>query len=97
MAENPEVPEESEDVSFAQRATQLPDESTPLHELALSTHELYRELKSVGFPTRSLNQIMAIMLSDVITGRIFEDDFGDDDEWDDIDEGDFNNDGNDPN
>ncbi len=95
MAENPEVPEESEEVTLSQLAEQVPDAPTPLRELALSTHEMYRELLSVGFPSRPLNQIIAIMLSDLVTGRIFEDDYGDEEEWDGVDEGDSPHDGDD--
>lgn len=95
MAENSEQPEDTEDISLEHLSRLLPDEPSALHELAVHTHELYVELKSVGFPSRALNQIIASMLSDVVTGRIF-DDIEDDEDWEDIDEGDFDNDGEDP-
>lgn len=95
MADSPELPEDADEISLSQIAAQLPDEPTPLRELAVSTHELYLELKEVGFPSRSLNQIIAIMLSDVVTGRIF-DDIEDEDWDDDVDEGEFDSDGSDP-
>lgn len=94
MADNAEQPDEAEDLTLEKVAALLPDEPSPLRELALHTHELYLELKEAGFPPRVLSQILAIMLSDVVTGRIFED-LDDDDDWDDIDEGDKDNDGKD--
>jgi hypothetical protein len=99
MAEDPEVPEEFEEleeISLAQLAEQMPDVPTPLRELAIATHEMYIELESVGFPARQLNQIMALMLSDVVTGRIFEEEYEVDGEWTEVGEGDINDDGDEP-
>lgn len=93
MAETPDVPEEAADEKIlAQLDTETP---SALREFAVAIHEMYSELKEVGFPAPVLNQIMAVVLADVATGRIFElspDD--EDDDWD--DEGDFDNDGDDP-
>ncbi len=93
MADNPEQPEEAEETSLENLAKLLPDEPSALRELAVHTHELYVELKSVGFPSRALNQIIASMLSDVVTGRIFDELEDEDEDWDDVDEGDIDNDG----
>lgn len=53
MAENPE------------QDSALPvelDDSTPLHELAVEAHEMYQELKLVGFPERVIAQIIGQLL-----------------------------------
>lgn len=47
---------------------------SPLHVLGLSAHEIYLELKAVGFPDSILAQIIAHMLLDILDGMPTEDD-----------------------
>jgi hypothetical protein len=66
----------------------LADETylSPLRALSLETHEIYQELKAVGFPEKILAQIIAHMLVDIMSERPTEDldeaDFEDDDDVD---------------
>lgn len=68
----------------------LNDPVTPLRELALEAHEIFLELKSVGFPDAVLAQIMANIMYDALVTSTpnvqFEIVDDDDDEEEDLDD-----------